>query len=244
MAGMFYSIEEAAQRLGKTEDELKELIDQGALREFRDGPMLLLKVSEIESLALEEGLEPAADAFGAGVLSPAADSEPEAAELEAADLEAVEAQQDELEMAEVEPGALDEAGLEIPESEAGEDALGDLDLDEFGSLESEEEIPGVEADEAEFATEDLLAAEEPAVAEPKTKAKRKRKEKPKREPKPKPIKVHRIRPQRLSFGQWLMGGLRDDDPVAVIVLILLLGVILAAIVAAVYGAYFAADKLL
>ncbi len=115
MAGMFYSIEEAAQRLGKTEDELKELIDQGMLREFRDGPMLLLKVSEIEALALEEGLEPVA------AIPTAPDSEAEAAELEAADLDAVEAQQEELEMAEAEPGALDEAYLEIPEPETREE---------------------------------------------------------------------------------------------------------------------------
>jgi len=50
MAGMFYSLEEAAEKLNKTEDEVKELVKAGRLREFRDGPNLLFKVDEIESL--------------------------------------------------------------------------------------------------------------------------------------------------------------------------------------------------
>ena len=57
MAGMFYSLKEAGERLGKAENELIELVKQGKLREFRDGPNLLLKIDEIEALALEEGIE-------------------------------------------------------------------------------------------------------------------------------------------------------------------------------------------
>jgi excisionase family DNA binding protein len=51
MAGMFYSLKEAAEKLNKTEDEIQEIIKQGKLREFRDGPNLLLKVDEVDSLA-------------------------------------------------------------------------------------------------------------------------------------------------------------------------------------------------
>ena len=50
MAGMFYSLQEAAAKLNKTEEEVKEIIKQGKLREFRDGPNLLLKADEVEAL--------------------------------------------------------------------------------------------------------------------------------------------------------------------------------------------------
>lgn len=51
MAGMFYSIEEVAEKLGKTAEQVEELVHQGKLREFRDGPNVLFKVDEVESLA-------------------------------------------------------------------------------------------------------------------------------------------------------------------------------------------------
>ncbi len=50
MAGMFYSLQEAAAKLNKTEEEVKEIIKQGRLREFRDGSNLLFKVDEVEAL--------------------------------------------------------------------------------------------------------------------------------------------------------------------------------------------------
>jgi len=56
MAGMFYSLEEAAKKLKKTEEELKEIVKQGKLREFRDGPNLLFKIEEIEALMSDTGI--------------------------------------------------------------------------------------------------------------------------------------------------------------------------------------------
>ena len=50
MAGMFYSLQEVAAKLNKTEQEVQEIIKQGRLREFRDGPNLLFKISEVEAL--------------------------------------------------------------------------------------------------------------------------------------------------------------------------------------------------
>lgn len=50
MAGMFYSLQEVAEKLNKTEEEVKEIIKQGRLREFRDGQNLLFKVDEVEAL--------------------------------------------------------------------------------------------------------------------------------------------------------------------------------------------------
>jgi hypothetical protein len=50
MAGMFYSLQEVAEKLNKTEEEVKEIVKEGKLREFRDGPNLLFKVDEVEAL--------------------------------------------------------------------------------------------------------------------------------------------------------------------------------------------------
>ena len=51
MAGMFYSLEEVAEKLNKTEQQVREIVKQGKLREFRDGPNLLFKVDEVEALS-------------------------------------------------------------------------------------------------------------------------------------------------------------------------------------------------
>ena len=50
MAGMFYSLKEVAEKLNKTEDQIAKIVEQGRLREFRDGTSLLFKVDEVESL--------------------------------------------------------------------------------------------------------------------------------------------------------------------------------------------------
>jgi hypothetical protein len=56
MAGMFYSLQEAAEKLNKTEDEVKQIVKEGSLREFRDGPNLLFKVEEVEALMSGTGM--------------------------------------------------------------------------------------------------------------------------------------------------------------------------------------------
>jgi hypothetical protein len=56
MAGMFYSLQEVAAKLNKTEEEVKEIIKQGRLREFRDGANLLFKVDEVEALMSDTGI--------------------------------------------------------------------------------------------------------------------------------------------------------------------------------------------
>ncbi len=51
MAGMFYSLKEAAAKLNKTEEQIKEIVHQGRLREFRTGGSeVLFKVDEVEAL--------------------------------------------------------------------------------------------------------------------------------------------------------------------------------------------------
>jgi hypothetical protein len=50
MAGMFYSLKDVMAKMNKTEDEISALVKQGRLREFRDGPNVLFKIDEVESL--------------------------------------------------------------------------------------------------------------------------------------------------------------------------------------------------
>ena len=57
MAGMFYSLKEAAEKLNVTEVQVRELAKQGKLREFRDGSNLLFKVDEVESMIPAAGAE-------------------------------------------------------------------------------------------------------------------------------------------------------------------------------------------
>ncbi len=61
MAGMFYSLQEAAAKLNKTEQEVKDLVREGRLREFRDGPNLLFKVDEVESLMSDTSIMASAE---------------------------------------------------------------------------------------------------------------------------------------------------------------------------------------
>ncbi len=56
MSGMFYSFEEAAEKLKKNKNELKKLVRDGKLREFRDGPNVLFKVSEVDALMPDEDI--------------------------------------------------------------------------------------------------------------------------------------------------------------------------------------------
>jgi len=72
MAGMFYSLKETAEKLGIAEDEVKQLAEEGKLREFRDGSNLLFKIEEVEALlgegpAMDLELEPEAEEVVADV---------------------------------------------------------------------------------------------------------------------------------------------------------------------------------
>ncbi|MEZ6242700.1 MAG: helix-turn-helix domain-containing protein [Phycisphaerales bacterium] len=51
MAKMFYTLEEAAQRLGMSEDEVQALAESGQLQEFRDRDRLVFKVDQVDLLA-------------------------------------------------------------------------------------------------------------------------------------------------------------------------------------------------
>jgi hypothetical protein len=59
MAKMFYSAKEAAEKLGKTETDLKDLVRAGKLREFRDAGTINYKVGDVDILAKNGGAAPA-----------------------------------------------------------------------------------------------------------------------------------------------------------------------------------------
>jgi hypothetical protein len=56
MAKMFYTLEETKTALQKNEEEIKQLAREGRLREFRDGPRLMFKADQVESIKNELGL--------------------------------------------------------------------------------------------------------------------------------------------------------------------------------------------
>jgi excisionase family DNA binding protein len=53
MAKMFYTTEEAAQKLGVSGDQLKTLISESKLREFRDGARVMFKVDQVDKLVTD-----------------------------------------------------------------------------------------------------------------------------------------------------------------------------------------------
>jgi hypothetical protein len=162
MAGMFYSLEEAAEKLNKTEEQLKEIVQEGKLREFRDGPNLLFKIEEVEALMLEaEAAESEAPALE--VTEPEV-TEPEVPEPEMPAPEAEEEEAVELDLADTEGP---EAEIPEPEAEVSEPEVPEEEISELEAL-PEDEVPSLEALEAEMAELEEPTADEPAAEEPVT----------------------------------------------------------------------------
>lgn len=71
MAKMFYSLEEAAERLNKSTQEVEQLVQSGKLQEFRDRDRLVFKKDQVDMLAEpgsggdDSGLIPLADSGAA-----------------------------------------------------------------------------------------------------------------------------------------------------------------------------------
>ena len=55
MAKPFYSMDEAAARLGKTEDDIRDMVRDGQLREFRDAGKVFFKAEDVDNLAGDGG---------------------------------------------------------------------------------------------------------------------------------------------------------------------------------------------
>lgn len=181
MAGMFYSLQEAAERLGLSEEDFKGIVEQGKLREFRDGSNLLFKVDEVETLAAQ-GVSAEHQAEEIEI------SELEGAALEEADLAAFEPQADEAETFDIDDLGLDTPDLETPaadgfdfESESESEADSEpafqpefepeFEVDEPDIMESEaaetEVLPEAgEPDITEFDTAEFMAMDSPGADEP------------------------------------------------------------------------------
>ncbi len=145
MAGMFYSLQEAIEKLGKTEEEIKQIVADGKLREFRDGPSLLFKVEEVEALMSDAG-----DADVVEML------EPEALELKALDGDSEEPAALDFDDLEPETGADDLVEAELPELD-----LPDLDIP--AAEDTAADVPDLEALESEMLEPEGL---EPEPASP------------------------------------------------------------------------------
>ena len=109
MAKMFFNAQEAARRLNMSDKELKDLVREGKLREFRDAGNVNYKVDDIEKLA-------ASGITGSGAAAPVDESEPTDEIV--------------LEPAEPEP-SLDESGVEL--APAGSDVLSLDEVDSEGT---------------------------------------------------------------------------------------------------------------
>ncbi|MHC4736284.1 MAG: helix-turn-helix domain-containing protein, partial [Planctomycetota bacterium] len=67
---MFYSLKEVAEKLNKTEEEIKEIVRKGRLREFREGPNSLFKANEVEALMSDPDIMPSKEPPAPSVQKP------------------------------------------------------------------------------------------------------------------------------------------------------------------------------
>lgn len=131
MAKMFYSLPEAAQRLEKSEDEVRQMAQRGEITEFRDGDNLIFKVDQIDLLAGDddqgadaddESMIPLADTGlgGSGTGMGLADSSSASGGISIFDADEVE---------EADPGAV----TQISDLQGSGEALDAVSLESFGS---------------------------------------------------------------------------------------------------------------
>jgi len=78
MAKMFYTLEEAAEKLGKTQDEVKELVTAGKLQQFRDRDKLMFKRDQVDALVGDADDSGAPVPTGSGMANNADGAEPDA----------------------------------------------------------------------------------------------------------------------------------------------------------------------
>lgn len=72
MAGMFYSLQEIADKIGAGIQEAEELVKLHKLREFRDGQRVVFKVTDVDSVVVE--VAPQDDAEEISLLEPEAEA--------------------------------------------------------------------------------------------------------------------------------------------------------------------------
>jgi len=156
MSGMFYSFEEAAQKLKKSKDEVKKLVREGQLREFRDGPNVLFKVDEVEALMPDVEITGPSEAEEPIELAEAELEIPELIEEPSEEIAAEEPSEEAIaeEPLELEPEPTLEAELE-PEPEKKPAAP-----EEFQDFDSETAIVEIPEETEEPQAEESIPSEE------------------------------------------------------------------------------------
>ncbi len=156
MAGMFYSLQQVAQKLNKTEDEIQEMVKTGKLREFRDGGNILFKIEDVESLMSETAIMPAeeieiepAKTKAGEVEVKAEEGGPETEEVK------IEEEIPDLKPAESEEVKIDETSFELKEEKPEEEKA--------AKTEAEEE--GISLAEDTGAKEDLISSDTAIIGE-------------------------------------------------------------------------------
>jgi hypothetical protein len=77
MAKLFYTLEEASSKLGKSEADVRQMVASGQLQEFRDRDRLMFKVDQVDLLSgggEDDSVIPLADSADLGTISLASDS--------------------------------------------------------------------------------------------------------------------------------------------------------------------------
>jgi len=212
MAAMFCTLKEALQRLNATEDELKSMVEQGKLREFRDGLDRLFRIDEVEAIAPQASDTMAEDGLAPQTMESDL-SEPDANGVGAA-LESADAEMDGIELEVSEP---EEMGFDAPAFDIRAE-LGMLDAEEAGAAERSGLGEVVAAD---LPVEDLTVEEETDVqmqvaSQPAPRATRAA-----------PAAYVHVSVPKKSAWRWFADGLRNDRPAAVVLLFVLLGAILS-----------------
>jgi len=142
------SLEEAAEKLIKTEGEVRQLAKDGKLREFRDGSNLLFKIEEVESLMSDT------------TVSEALEAQPVSEPAESVELEEAERPESTMEP---------EPTVEPEEAQAYEPAPEPEPIFEPETAQAPEEVPEPEpVVEPEAAQEPETASEPEPVLEPET----------------------------------------------------------------------------
>jgi hypothetical protein len=182
------------------------MVEQGKIREFRDGLERLFRVDEVEAVAPQTS-------------STAPEETPPVPTAESIPPETEVAFEEE---APVEVGG--------PEPEGAVTDMPSFDIRvELGMLDTEESARPEPVDTSEPATaavsaEDLIDEERLDVQPPA----------PSRPSPPAPMAYARLSAPKESVWQWFVSGLRQDRPAAVIVLFVVLGIILSGCAAVAY----------
>ncbi len=160
MAKMFYTLEEAAERLGKNADAVREMAKSGQIQEFRDRDKLVFKVDQIDLLAHGEDDAPHDDADMSSMIPLADDDGGSFGDV------AFESGGDLMSLEESSPGSLAGKGESAASAASDEFSLADSSLKSRGGSASALNVDPIEGDTKERTGVSIFDADELDVADP------------------------------------------------------------------------------